>query len=82
MSKQKKILDLRLNGFHIAGYQTQNKINPFRVYILVPGHRRLIAKYGDFFSVLCFVKDIFLDGMDTKPMAEVVEWARQTGSIW
>ena len=78
---RKKILDIHLNGFHIAGYQTQDKRNPFRVYLIVPGHRRLIARYGDFFSVLCFIKDIFLDGLDTAPMHKILTWSKQTGSI-
>ena len=81
MNKQKKILDLRLDGFHIAGYQTNDRRNPFRIYMIVPGHKRLIARYGDFFSVIYFLKDLFYDGMNKATMQEVLTWAKETGSI-
>ena len=78
----KKVIDICLDGFHLTCIRTADKYNPFRVYRVCAGHRRQIAKYGDFFSVICFIKDLYLEGADTFTMDRLVQWAKDVGSIW
>lgn len=79
---RRKVLDICLDGFHIVCIRTSDKYNPFRVYKVCGNHRRQIAKYGEFLSVICFIKDLYIAGADTMTMAEIVEWAKETGSIF
>ena len=78
----KKVMDICLDGFHLVCIRTADKVNPFRVYRLCANHRRQIAKYGDFLSVICFVRQLYIDGADTFTMDQLIQYARRTGSIW
>lgn len=78
----RKVLDICLDGFHITCVRTSDKYNPFRVYHICNGHRMQIAKYGEFLSVICFIKDLYLAGADTFTMPQLKEWALSVGSIW
>lgn len=79
----KKVLDIQLDGFHLVCIRInrEGEYNPFRVYKVVAGHRRQIAKYGDFFSVICFIQQVYMEGADTFTMPEMLAWARQKRSI-
>ena len=70
----RKVLDICLDGFHLVCIRTDDK-NPFRVYRLNNGHRMQIAKYGDFLSVICFIKDLYIAGADTFNTPMLREWA-------
>lgn len=80
----RKVLDLRLDGLHIVCIMRNpiSEPNPFRVYKVASGYRRQIAKYGDILSVICFLKDLYMDGADTFSMVQIVEWAKSRGSIF
>ena len=78
----RKVMDICLDGFHLVCIKTADKVNPFRVYRITENHRRLIAKYGDFMSVIYFVRDLYTAGADTFTLAQLVQWAKSTGSIW
>lgn len=78
----KKALGINLDGCRIDCIRTEDKRNPFRVYRIGGGHRIMIAKYGDFMSVLHFLKDFYLEGMDTATLSDVREWAKDCGSIF
>lgn len=80
--RTKKVLDISLDGFHVVAIRTSDRNNPFRVYRVCTGHRRQIAKYGDFLSVVCFIGDLYRDGADTMTMEELVSWAKARGSIF
>lgn len=59
--KNRKILDINYNGFKVTAYVTDDKRNPFRLYrVWWDGgeHRKQIAKYGDFYSVICHIHQI------------------------
>lgn len=77
----KKVLNICLDGCHIECIRTEDKRNPFRVYKVFCGHRKLIARYGDFLSVICFIKDFYIAGADTMNTPELIQWAKETGSI-
>lgn len=79
---RKKVLDICLDGVHIECIRINGNNNPFRVYRVSSGHRRQIAKYGDFLSVVYFIRDFYSDGADTMTLVETVEWARERGSIF
>ena len=78
----KKVLNIQLDGCHLECIRTDNKVNPFRVYKVSTWHRRQIAKYGEFLSVICFLKDFYQNGCDTMTTPEVIQWAKETGSIF
>lgn len=86
MTNTKKVLDLEFAGFHLVCIMVdrnkQNPLNPFRVYRISGGHKRQIAKYGDFMSVLYFLLDIYKDGADSFPLHELIDWCKQRGSIY
>lgn len=80
---KKKVLDICLDGFHVICIRDKEvKYNPFRVYKVSNGHRRQIAKYGDFLSVICFLKDIYVAGVDTFSTPELLKWAKETGALF
>ena len=81
MSRQKKILDINEGGSHIVCIQQRERgvINPYRIYVIIsptgaPVQRRLLTKYADFMSVLYFLRDFYLNGLNTMPVSEAVEW--------
>ena len=78
----KKVMNISLDGCHLECIRSDDRYNPYRVYKIGGGHRRQIAKYGDFLSVLWFLQRFYTDGVDTMSMPEVVAWAKKTGSIW
>lgn len=79
MSKQKKILDINTGSVHLTCIQSldRREWNPYRIYLITsvtgsPVRKRQLQKYGDFHSVLCFLKDFYLDGLDTMCYTEMV----------
>ena len=71
--KTRKVLDIHENGTHIVCIRTADRYNHYKVYKVWAGHRKLLVKYGDFISVICFLKDFYLEGMDSMPYTEAVE---------
>lgn len=81
MSRQKKILDIHEGGRHLVCVQQTDRgvVNPYRVYVVIsptgsPVRRRLLTKYADFMSVIYFLRDFYLYGLNTMPVSEAVEW--------
>lgn len=72
----KKVIDVRLDGKHIECIQTDDKDNPFRIYLKNANHRRQVAKYGDFLSVIYFLRDYYAEGIDTLSLSETIAWAK------
>lgn len=78
----KKVLDIRLGGKHIECIRTDDRYNPFRVYLKTVNHRRQIAKYGDFLSVIDFIRDYYTEGIDSLTLSQTVEWAKAIEAIF
>ena len=78
----KKVLDIRLDGKHIECIRTDDRYNPFRVYLKTVNHRRQIAKYGDFLSVIYFLRNYYEEGIDSLPLPETIEWAKAVEAIF
>ena len=81
MSKQKKILDINEGGRHLVCIQQTDRgvTNPYSIYVIIsptgaPVRRRLLSKYEDFMSVIYFLRDFYLSGLDTMTVSEAVEW--------
>lgn len=75
----KKIIDVNEGNRHLVCYQSNDRANPFSVYIVIsptgaPIRKRLLVKYADFMSVLYFIRDFYLYGLDTMSVSEVKEW--------
>ena len=77
----KKVMDICLDGFHLVCIRTADKMNPFRVYRVISNHRRQIAKYGDFMSVVIFVRDLYTEGADTFTLEQLIQWSKSRGSL-
>lgn len=78
----KKVLDIRLDGKHIECIRTDDRYNPFRVYLKTVNHRRQIAKYGEFLSVIDFIRVYYTEGIDSLTMSQTVEWAKAVEAIF
>lgn len=92
MASKVKVLDINDRGFHLECIEIRPKsgekipVNPYLLYIVYHAptrygygyskHRKLLKKYGDFTSVLCHIKDIYLYGMDRMPVNVIAEWSR------
>lgn len=78
----KKVLDIRLDGKHIECIRTDDRYNPFRVYLKTVNHRRQIAKYGDFLSVIDFIRVYYTEGIDSLTFPETIEWSKAVEAIF
>lgn len=78
----KKVLDIRLDGKHIECIRTDDRYNPFRVYLKTVNHRRQIAKYGEFLSVIDFIRVYYTEGIDSLTLSQTVEWAKAVEAIF
>ena len=82
--KSYKCMDINVGGAHLecVFVKAEERRNPYRVF-LKPDcyHRAQIAKYGDWLSVVYFIRDFFMDGMNTRTREEVRTWAKEHGSI-
>ena len=72
--KTRKVLELNENGTHLMCIRTDDKINPYRVYKKSIGHCNLLIKYGDLMSVIHFLRDFYLNALDTMPLGEIKAW--------
>lgn len=81
INKTHKIMDIRLDGVHIECIRVSDKPNPYRIYRLAAGHKKQIAKYSDFLSVIYFIKEFYTEGIDTKSIAETISWSKERGSL-
>lgn len=81
INKTHKIMDLHLDGVHLECIRKSGDINPYRIYRLVAGHKKQIAKYSDFLSVIYFIKEFYTQGIDTMTIAETISWSKEWGSL-
>lgn len=79
----KKIIDINEGGYHLVCIHDNGRavVNPYRVYAVVsapgsPLRRRLLTKYCDFMSVIYFLRDFYLYGLNTFPVSEVQAWIK------
>ena len=61
----------------------ENKNNPFRLFLVYRAidkhtyptqHKKLIAKYGNMESVLCHIKDLYMSGIQYRPIDDILAW--------
>lgn len=76
---EKKIIDVNEGNRHLVCYKSNDRANSFSVYMVIsptgsPIRRRLLVRYSDFMSVIYFIRDFYLYGLDTMPVSEVREW--------
>ena len=76
-----KVLDINCDGLHLACIFRKGDTNPFRVYRIDRDHKRQIAKYGDFFSVICFIHDLYKDNANWFDMSGMIAWCKERGCI-
>lgn len=80
MARVHQVMDMSNQGFSIKVlYDSEDKNNPYRVYRVWYGHRRLLVKYADYYSVICFLHDIYREGMDTATVSDLIEWTKRRG---
>ena len=82
MANQKKVMDIHEGRTHLSVIRSNtDRINPYRIYLVIsptgsPLRQRLLIKYGDFMSCIYFIRDFFLEGLDTMCYTEMVEKIR------
>lgn len=76
MSKQTKVMDVHDGACHLEVIRINDRYeyNPYRIIRVAVGHRNQIAKYGDWMSVIYFMRDFYRDGMDVCTLSEIKEW--------
>jgi len=83
MAKQKKIIDVHEGHVHMTCIQfMEERSNPYRIYMVIspsgsPVRKRELIRYEDFMSVIYFIRDFFLYGLDTMPLCEIMEWIKE-----
>ena len=70
----RKVADIRTPGCHLICLQMDDKYNPYHIYTVCSSHRKQLTKYADFISVVCFIREFYLDGMDAKTTTEILRW--------
>lgn len=80
---RKKIIDVNEGKCHLVCIQDTSPLttNPYQVYIVIsptgaPVRKRLLIKYADFISVLCFIRDFYVHGMDVLSFSDMKEWIK------
>ena len=83
--KTMKVLDI--NCFiHLVCIRHVGDVNPYRLYAVIyekdkygytTPHRKLIAKYGNFESVLCMINDLYMSGLQHCTNTELLSWCKQ-----
>lgn len=92
MASKIKVLDMT-SGLHLECIKVCPKageketVNPYLLYITYKAptrsgygystHKKLVAKYGDMISILCMIKDIYLEGIDTYPVNVAIDWCNK-----
>lgn len=80
MANQKKIIDINEGHIHLVCIRhNADRYNPYHIYLVIsatgaPLRKRLLIKYADFMSVLYFLRDFYLNGLDTMTYCEMKEW--------
>lgn len=84
MAKQKKIMDINEGHTHLVVIRMSNQKdpNPYRIYLVIscvgaPVRKRLLDKYADFMSVLYFIRNFYLEGIDALCYTDMVRWIRR-----
>lgn len=72
--KSRKIMEVNHDGVCLICKLTDDNCNPYRVYKVWFGHQQQIAKYGDFMSILRFLWDFYMNGLDTMTVPEIRKW--------
>lgn len=91
MASRIKVLDID-DGMHLECIKVCPKTdekqpyNPYLLYIVYYAptrsgygyskHRTLMAKYGDILSILCMIKDMYLNGVDAYPTNTIINWSK------
>lgn len=77
---------IKLECIKLIPQSGEKENNPFRLYLLYHGrdkygfpaiHRNQIAKYGDFFSVICFIHDLYRSGVNGYQTSDILEWCSE-----
>ena len=82
MAKTMKVMDICEGGCHLEVIKIMDRKerNPYRIRRVWHDygcHVAQIASYGDWMSVIYFLRDFYLDGVDTMTTAEMKEWWRK-----
>ena len=76
-----KIMDLHLDCVHLECIRKRGDPHPYRIYRTVANHKRQVAKYSEFISVLYFITEFYSQGIDTMTIAETISWSKEWGSL-
>ena len=83
MAKQEKIMDITEGNVHLVVIRdSTERHNPYKIYIVtsptgMPIRKRILDKYADFMSVLYFIRNYYLDGVNTMCYTDMIRWVRR-----
>ena len=85
MARMKKVMDIDEGGSHLVVYKSYDKkdFNPYKIYLIISGHgelpvrKKLLDKYCDILSVVYFVRNFYLDGVNKMTYEDTLAWARE-----
>ena len=79
-----KVMELHDEGVWIVIKKVSDKdrYNPYRIYLRNGNHVRLIAKYADMLSCVCYVREFFMEGLNDKTEEEVVDWSKKRMALY
>lgn len=65
--KQRKIMEINEGRWHLVCIKAEGVNNPYRLYRVWwdgGNHRKLLAKYADIESIMCWLYDHMVRGME------------------
>lgn len=76
MVSRRKVMDICDGGCHLEVIKicSKKELNPYRIRRVSAGHHNQIAAYADWMSVIYFLRDFYLEGMDTRTLQEIKDW--------
>ena len=86
---RRKVLEIN-DGMHLEciklyAQSGEHQTNPYRLYVLYNAHdrygypaihRKQIAAYGDLFSVVYMIHDMFRAAVNDSPASEIILWCK------
>lgn len=87
MSKTMKVFDVQDNIHLICIKNNMAANNPYRLYLIYNARhetygyytqrRKCIAQYGDMASILCHVRDMYVNGIQYRSVPDIIAWNKE-----
>jgi len=81
-----KVLDIHDHINLVCIKNCNARYNPYRLYLIYPAHdkygyptkhRKQLAQYADMTSIICHIKDLYLNSVQYKSVEQILSWNKQ-----